>query len=112
MSHQPYLMHRHKRLHTMKVYDFVAYNKIKLNKMREKLITDITELASDFWTMNLHNGTFESHLRTFIINYDKAMNYTHCCESDSEPLVCNSCGCPNPKKTYDGYWCKMCHNEM
>ena len=52
--------------------------------MREKLITDITKLALDFWTMNLRNGTFESHLRTFIMNYDKAMNYTHCCKSDSE----------------------------
>jgi len=63
----------------LKVYDFVAYNKLKLNKMREKLITDITKLALDFWTMNLRNGTFESHLRTFIMNYDKAMNYTHSC---------------------------------
>lgn len=27
-------------------------------------------------------------------------------------LVCDNCGCPKPKKTYDGYWCKMCHNEM
>ena len=54
--------------------------------MREKLITDITKLALDFWTINLHNGTFESHLRTFIMNYDKAMNYTHCCKSDSELL--------------------------
>jgi len=33
-------------------------------------------------------------------------------EKDSEPKVCNNCGCPNPRKTYDGYWCKMCHNEM
>ena len=54
--------------------------------MREKLITDITKLALDFWTMNLRNGTFESHLRTFIMNYDKAMNYTHCCKRDSEQL--------------------------
>jgi len=33
-------------------------------------------------------------------------------EKDTEPKVCNNCGCPNPRKTYDGYWCKMCHNEM
>ena len=57
--------------------------------MREKLITDITKLALDFWTMNLRNGTFESHLRTFIMNYDKAMNYTHSCESDREQLDCD-----------------------
>ena len=33
-------------------------------------------------------------------------------ERDTRPEVCTSCGCPSPKKTYDGYWCKMCHNEM
>jgi len=27
-------------------------------------------------------------------------------------MVCNNCGCPDLKKTYDGYWCKYCHNEM
>ena len=68
--------------------------------MREKLITDITKLALDFWTMNLRNGTFESHLRTFIMNYDKAMNYTHSCESDSELLVCDNC---KYTAIYEGY---------
>ena len=26
--------------------------------------------------------------------------------------LCTNCGCTNPQKTYDGYWCKMCKNEM
>ena len=26
--------------------------------------------------------------------------------------VCPNCGCGNPKKTYDGYWCKMCKTEI
>lgn len=30
----------------------------------------------------------------------------------NKELVCTNCGCPEPKKTYDGYWCKYCHNEM
>ena len=30
----------------------------------------------------------------------------------NKELVCTNCGCPDPKKTYDGYWCKYCHNEM
>lgn len=25
---------------------------------------------------------------------------------------CPNCGCGNPKKTYDGYWCKMCKTEF
>ena len=76
--------------------------------MREKLITDITKLALDFWTMNLRNGTFESHLRTFIMNYDKAMNYTHSCESDSEqlPTGYTKCNCSNAKDKLDcGFEC-------
>lgn len=53
---------------------------------KEKLITDITKLALDFWTMNLHNGTFESNLRTLIDKHEKAINYSQCCKSDSEQL--------------------------
>ena len=26
--------------------------------------------------------------------------------------VCSNCGCGNPKKTYYGYWCNYCDNEM
>lgn len=26
--------------------------------------------------------------------------------------VCTNCGCPDPQKRYDHYWCKYCHNEM
>jgi hypothetical protein len=26
--------------------------------------------------------------------------------------LCTNCGCTNPQKTYDGYWCKMCKHEM
>jgi len=26
--------------------------------------------------------------------------------------LCTNCGCTNPQKTYDGYWCKICKNEM
>ena len=76
--------------------------------MREKLITDITKLALDFWTMNLRNGTFESHLRTFIMNYDKAMNYTHCCKSDSEQL-CANCQC---KPTQKLGFCNECFDDI
>jgi hypothetical protein len=34
------------------------------------------------------------------------------CDNSEVELVCDNCGCPNPKKTYDGHWCKICHNEM
>lgn len=30
----------------------------------------------------------------------------------SEDVQCNNCGVSKTQKTYDGYWCKMCHNEM
>lgn len=30
----------------------------------------------------------------------------------NKELICTNCGCPDLKKTYDGYWCKYCHNEM
>jgi hypothetical protein len=33
---------------------------------KEKFIEEVKQLAVDFWTMNLHNGTFESHLRDLI----------------------------------------------
>jgi len=26
--------------------------------------------------------------------------------------ICPNCGCGNLKKTYDGYWCKMCKTEI
>jgi uncharacterized protein (DUF2249 family) len=26
--------------------------------------------------------------------------------------LCTNCGCTNPQKTYEGFWCKMCKNEM
>ena len=26
--------------------------------------------------------------------------------------ICTNCGCPNPKKTYDGYWCEWCETEL
>ncbi len=28
-----------------------------------------------------------------------------------EIKTCNNCGC-TAIKTYDGWWCKWCHNEM
>ena len=27
-------------------------------------------------------------------------------------LFCPNCGCGNPQKTYDGYWCKWCKTEF
>lgn len=38
---------------------------------KEQLIDKIKELATDFWAMNLHNGTFESHLREIIDRYEQ-----------------------------------------
>lgn len=26
--------------------------------------------------------------------------------------VCHSCGCPEPERRLDSFWCKVCHNEM
>jgi rRNA maturation endonuclease Nob1 len=31
--------------------------------------------------------------------------------SKEEFKICNSCG-GKAKKTYDGWWCGWCHNEM
>ena len=30
----------------------------------------------------------------------------------TEMKFCTNCGCGDPKKTYDGYWCKMCKTEL
>ena len=78
---------------------------------KEKLITDIIKLALDFWTMNLHSGTFESNLRTLIDKHEEAINYSQCCESDSEQYCeCDkptlgdnvwTCGCGKPFKKKD-----------
>lgn len=27
-------------------------------------------------------------------------------------IGCPSCGCLNPRKTYDAYWCDWCDNEF
>lgn len=32
--------------------------------------------------------------------------------SEKSKKVCTNCGCPEPEKRYDHFWCKVCHNEM
>ena len=29
-----------------------------------------------------------------------------------ESPICNNCGNPYTQKTYEGWWCNQCHNEM
>ena len=47
---------------------------------KEEYIKQIKELAVDFWTMNLHNGTFEENLRSIVDKREKAMNVVRSCE--------------------------------
>ena len=43
---------------------------------------------------------------------NEAINYTHCCESDSEQLKC-SCSKPSKYITEDGVLvCTICENEL
>lgn len=37
---------------------------------KEDFIKKITELANEFWTMNLHDGTFESNLTEIVNEYE------------------------------------------
>ena len=37
---------------------------------KEEFITKSKELAVDFWTMNLHKGTYETHLRELLDEYE------------------------------------------
>ena len=37
---------------------------------REDFIKKAKELAIDFWTMNLHNGTYETNFRELLDQYD------------------------------------------
>jgi hypothetical protein len=32
--------------------------------------------------------------------------------NEKSKKVCTNCGCPEPEKRYDHFWCKVCHNEM
>ena len=36
---------------------------------KEEFITKAKNLAVDFWAMNLHDGTYESHLRKLLGDY-------------------------------------------
>ena len=39
---------------------------------REDFITKAKELAVDFWTMNLHNGTYEIYFYKLLEEYEKS----------------------------------------
>ena len=43
---------------------------------KEKFIEKVKQLAIDYWTMGLHDGTFESHLRAFLEEYEKGLDKT------------------------------------
>jgi len=51
------------------------------------------------------SGKYTDHYVNWLESKVLAINYTHCCKSDSELLVCTYCGiqtnqepCPHPKK--------------
>ena len=57
--------------------------KIELTK---KQLTKLVQFA----TSTIHSSfTWESEAEDTVDDYLKAINYTRCCESDSEQLVCN-----------------------
>lgn len=39
---------------------------------REQFIIKAKELAIDFWTMNLHDGTYESHLIDLLTEFENS----------------------------------------
>lgn len=38
---------------------------------KEKFIEKVKQLTVDYWTMGLHNGTFESHFRDLLEEYEE-----------------------------------------
>ena len=59
---------------------------------KEEFITKAKELAVDFWTMNLHKGTYESHLRDLLDDYETKQCNIANVVGQSEQLVCKHCG--------------------
>lgn len=59
-------------------------------------------------------GSFWSPIREFKGEVHSKNEITHWMYiSEYEKIdICPNCGCGNPKKTYDGYWCKMCKTEI
>ena len=44
---------------------------------KEDFIKEVKGLAVDFWTMNLHNGTFEERLNDLVNKREQAIDYAH-----------------------------------
>lgn len=59
---------------------------------KEEFITKTKNLSVDFWSMNLHKGTFEEHFRKLVDEYEmKVCNHIPN-RSDKKHTSCKKCG--------------------
>lgn len=74
-----------------------------------KLESQIKQAAN---LTELRRLSYKDHHRTpkSVLSY--IIELEECYEKLTRPKKCTNCGCPEPKKTAEGYWCKMCKNEM
>ena len=76
---------------------------------KEEFITKAKELAVDFWTMNLHKGTYETHLRELLDEYEtKQCNIANVVGQSEQLPDANKheCNCSNAKDRLDcGFEC-------
>ena len=76
---------------------------------KEEFITKAKELAVDFWTMNLHKGTYETHLRELLDEYEtKQCNIANVVGQSEQLPDTNKheCNCSNAKDRLDcGFEC-------
>ena len=68
---------------------------------KEELIEEILDI------IHSENSGLSTHQR--VSEIEKILNQKKM--SKEEYKICNSCG-GKAKKTYDGWWCGWCHNEM
>ena len=75
----------------------------------EKLINDLDNKISKAQniTGNLFNDLEE--IRNSFNNLKEAINYTHCCESDSELLSCPNTSCPIIRYDNGESYCTKCN---
>lgn len=59
-------------------------------------------LVNAYVNQELTADDFENTLR----------HYAKLHHEEIKQKVCANCGCPEPERRHDHFWCKVCHNEM
>ena len=73
-------------------------------------------MESDEWLPN-DRGCLVDYEGSFYPHYQKAYEEVDLADfieavKPNQQLVCFGCGCPDPEKRFDHYWCRICHNEI